>query len=371
MIKTYTLTTNDAERWRAVLPVDLCVPGSLEYLRICERQFGHAARLFVVEDEHPIAAYPYLVRPAAGLPFANGAGARCIDTTTPEYRGPIWLNGGPPPGADASWFPSLFARHCAGQRIIAEFAHLHPWIAEEMLDPQCITADREIVYVDLTWTEEEIWMRSLSSDARRQTKQGQKAGVRVRRAESPDDVRAFYGLYTGTMERRQALGRYFFPLEYFMAFFETMPANAFFLLAEFEGRPVAGGLYFQDRTEVYWHLSAADREFGHVRPVNVYLFESIRQALGKGRKRMILGGGYASDDGVFRFKANFSPLRARFCTYRRIHDPAAYAALTDAWSAFHGEAPPRNGFFPAYRALPSKTPAPGDPVSAASTASAQ
>jgi serine/alanine adding enzyme len=353
MIETYTLTTSEADRWRTVLPADLSVTGSLEYLRICEQQSGWAARLFVVEDGRPVAAYPYLVRPVSALPFEATVGSSCSDICTPEYRGPLWLNGGFPEGTDAPRFADLFARHCREQRIIAEFAHLNPWtVPEELLEPGCVTADRDIVYVDLTRTEEEIWMHSLSSDARRQTKQGQRAGVHVRRAVSADDVREFYRLYTHTMERRDALDRYFYPLEYFMAFFETMPANAFFLLAEHEDRVVAGGLYFQDRTNIHWHLSAADREFVHLRPVNVYLYESIRQALGQGRERMIMGGGYGKDDGVFRFKANFSPLRARFCTYRRVHDAESYAALTEAWSAHHGGIQPGDGFFPAYRSTP-------------------
>ncbi len=365
MIGTYTLTTADADRWRAVLPADVSVSGSLEYVRICERETGWPGRLFVVENGAPVAAYPYFLRPAHKLPFASGIEEPWFDTCTTEYRGPLWLNGGIPEGADVPKFPELFARHCREERIIAEFAHLSPWISGELLQTDCIEVNREIVYVDLTKTAEEIWTRSFSSDARRQTKQGQRAGVRVRRAVSTDDVREFHRLYTQTMERRDATDRYFYPFEYFLGFFETMAANAFFVLAEYEGRVVAGGLFFQDRTELHWHLSAADREYGHVRPVNVYLYETICQALGQGRERMIMGGGYQKGDGVFHFKANFSPLRARFFTYRRVHDAAAYAALTGAWSGFHSGARPRDDFFPAYRATPALdmlAPAPNVPA---------
>ena len=76
-------------------------------------------------------------------------------------------------------------------------------------------------------------------------------------------------------------------------------------------------------------------ELAHVRPVYAYMIEAIRWGISQGKKRMILGGGYQPGDGVFRFKANFSPLRARFCTYRRIRDAKAYAALTQAWSTYN------------------------------------
>jgi hypothetical protein len=90
-------------------------------------------------------------------------------------------------------------------------------------------------------------------------------------------------------------------------------------------------------------------EFAQVRPVNAYLFEAIRSALGRGKQRMVLGGGYQPDDGVYRFKANFSRLRERFCTYRRVHDAATYSALTQAWSDKHAGLLPRTDFFPSYR----------------------
>lgn len=349
MIKTRILTTADADQWRSVLPMDLCVQGSLEYVRICEIQTGWPARLFVIEDERPRAAYPYFLRPISELPFEKGLSEEWFDICTPEYRGPVSLNGGLPP--DGPRFADLFSAHCREQRIVAEFAHLNPWtVPKEWLEPECVQPNREIVYTDLTRDEEWIWNHSFSSDGRRQTKQAQRAGVSVRRASSIADIREFHRIYTETMERRRAHARYFFPAEYFLAFFETMPRNAFYALAEFEGKIVAGGLYFQDQTEVYWHLSAADRSFARVRPVNLYLYETIRSCLGTGRSRMIMGGGYEQGDGVLHFKTNFSPLRAQFATYQRVHHPICYKALTTAWIQWAGGSSlPQAGYFPAYR----------------------
>jgi hypothetical protein len=302
----------------------------------------------VVESEGGTVAYPFFVQRIDPLPFASGPGGRC-DTFTPEYTGPMRL-GARPHGAGVLRFADLFARHCGELGIVAEFAHLNPWHSDgELLDPACVEVDRDVVWVDLTEGEERIWSRSLSSDTRRMTRKAMQAGVRVRHAESPDDVREFHRLYRLTMERRRALQKYFFPIDYFMAFFETMADNSLFALAEHEGRLVAGGLFLHGGAEVYWHLSAADREVAHARPVNAYVWETIRWALRHAKKRLLCGGGYEAEDGVFRFKAGFSPLRARFCTYKRIHDVEAYEALTRAWSAHHAGRSPRPGYFPAYR----------------------
>lgn len=349
MIREYLLTTQDGPRWRKVLPADLCVTGSVEYARIVERQTGCAARLLVVEQGGVAIAYPHFLRPIDPLPFARGIGKARWDTFTPEYTGPV--ASGPLRDLEGLRLADLVGRHCREQGIVAEFAHLSPWHSVmELLDPACVERDRDIVYVDLSAGEEATWARSLTSDARRMTRKAQQAGVHVRHAESPDDVREFHRLYTRTMERRRALEKYFFPPEYFLAFFETMPESSFFALAEHRGRLVAGGLYLHGGPDVYWHLSAADMDFAHVRPVNGYVWETIRWALARGKKRMLLGGGYERDDGVFRFKASFSPLRAPFCIYRRIHDADAYTELARAWSAHHGGCPPRTGYFPVYRA---------------------
>jgi hypothetical protein len=350
------LTTADADRWRQILPADACVMGSLEYVRIIEQQNGFSARLFVLETGQSTVVYPFFVRPVEDLPFAAGNDQNLQDTFTPEYTGPLYIRSGSPGDPEAKKFADTFANYCRSHGIVAEFAHLSPWHdSGGLLDPTCVMVNREIVHVDLTLGEEDLWTRSLTSDARRQTRQAQKAGVEVRWASSLDDVRAFHRLHAGTMDRRQAKESYRIPLEYFVAIFESMPEHAFIALAEYQGHVVAGGLYFYGGTDVYWHLSAVDLEFSRLRPVNKYVWDTMLWAVGAGKKRMLLGGGYRPDDGVFRFKAGFSPLRTQFCIYRRVHDEHAYQSLLKAWSAYYGMSPSQAGFFPAYRSIPDES----------------
>jgi lipid II:glycine glycyltransferase (peptidoglycan interpeptide bridge formation enzyme) len=237
--------------------------------------------------------------------------------------------------------------------VVAEFAHLNPWHGSgELLDSACVQDDREVVWIDLRGGPDRLWRESLNSDARRCVRRAEQAGVRVRTATSREEILEFHRLHVLTMQRRQALGRYALAPDYFLALFEQMPSNTRLFLAEYHGRVVAGGLFLHGGTDVYWHLSAADLEFSRVRPVNACVFGAIQWASSEGKRRLLCGGGHAPDDGVFRFKASFSPLRARFRVYRRVHDAAAYAALTRAWALHHGAAGEGNGFFPAYRAAP-------------------
>ena len=325
--------------------------GSLEYTRIQERQLGQSARLFIAESAGTRVAYPFFLRPIPANPLFQGRAY--WDTTTPEYTGPMLFD--IDSGEQVSSFPGDFLgdfdRFCLEQGIVAEFIHLNPWNARvELLDPGCVGVNREIVYIDLTLGEEAIWKQSLSSDTRRQTRQSLDAGVRARRAKSTEDVLAFHRLHHQTMERRTAKEQYYLPEDYFLAIFETMPKNAFFMLSEYQDRIVAGGLYFEDATDVYWHLSAFDIDYSKVRPVNAFHFETIKQTSLAGKKRILCGGAHQPGDGVFRFKAGFSPLRVPFEIYKRIHAPGVYAALTEARSLEHPGLLPESGFFPAYRA---------------------
>lgn len=345
------LTTADAQAWRDALPTEGCVMAGLDYMRVQEQRLGWGARLFITESNGCRIAYPFFLRPIP--PSPRFPGETRWDTTSPEYAGPILLDGGnsagglPVPGE----FQERFGQFCRSSGIVAEFAHLNPWNArEDLLDAASIEWNREIVYVDLTRTEEEIWQHSLSSDTRRQTRQAIQAGVQVRRAESTQDVLAFHRLHHQTMERLAALERYFLPPSFFLTIFESMPRNAFFMLSEFHGRIVAGGLYFQDASTVYWHLSAVDLDFSRVRPVNAFHYETIKQSACAGKQRMLCGGAFQHGDGVFRFKAGFSPLRIPFRVYKRVHDRDLYAGLTEDWFRRHPGLSPEPGFFPAYRA---------------------
>jgi lipid II:glycine glycyltransferase (peptidoglycan interpeptide bridge formation enzyme) len=153
------------------------------------------------------------------------------------------------------------------------------------------------------------------------------------------------------MDRNAAQAKYYFPLEYFLRFFDEMPEQSVFLLAEHQGKVIAATLYLADDTNVFSYLGGADFQYQSLRPTNLVIQRMIELGRERGMKRLILGGGYRPDDGIFRFKASFSPLRARFSVYRRVHLQEEYDRLVAEWSSQHGVAPPAD-FFPAYRAKP-------------------
>ncbi|ABU56617.1 lipid II:glycine glycyltransferase FemX [Roseiflexus castenholzii] len=344
-------TADDQDAWEAALPARASVFGSAGYARIVRRHTGCPARLFVVASHEGRIVHPFFLRPLNNLPFAEHY-ASYQDTLTPEYTGPTGLGEVAPHLQRA--FVERWRHYCEDERIIAEFAHLHPSDRHAgLLRADEVRYNRDIVAIDLTLPENDLWSHSFNEQCRWNIRRAQREGVRVFEARTEADVREFHRIYTLTMERRNADSRYFFPFAYFWAYREELPENALFLLAEYRGRIIAAKLYVYDDEELYDFLGGMDIEYQQQRPAYAIIYAAIQWGQRHRKRRLILGGGYRPDDGIYRFKASFSPLRIRFSTYQRVCQPALYADLCQAWTEYYGCSPPHEAeYFPAYRALP-------------------
>lgn len=351
MTSERVLTTSDASEWRTILPIDVSLFGSVEYARIVEEHSEYQARLYVLDIIGGTIAYPFFLRPVRALPFAQQLESEGWDLLTPEYTGPRQIGG--EFAASEIDFSTRFATFCQNHGILTEFAHLHPWQTNyQLLDTNFVSLDREIVYVDLSLSIERLWNESYVYACRKNINRAIREGVRIFHATEASHVTEFFHIYTHTMARNNAASRYLYPLEYFSAFFETMPANARFVLAEYRDQIVAGTLYLHDNQDVYSYLGGANQEFQQTRPTNAVVHHTIQWAHDAGKQRLILGGGYRPDDGIFRFKSSFSPFRSRFQVYRRIHLSAEYDRLCRAWSSYYHCDLSSNDYFPPYRSQP-------------------
>ena len=346
------ITPAEPTEWQVVLPTSASVFGGVEYACIQQRFLGVAPSLYVAESDQSRVVYPRYMRAVNDLPFAGAIKTSLWDTVTPEYTGPLWR--GPRDAAVAQFFSNRYPMFCQEQHIVAEFAHLHPWLCDvQLLESSGLLPNREIVYIDLEQSLQKMWSDSFTYACRKNINRTIKENVRVFPAMNDDDVREFHRIYVLTMDRNHASGRYYYSLDYFLAFFEAMPNHARFVLAEYKDQIVAATLYLHDDTDVYSYLGGADENFQQVRPTNAVVYNTIQWAQSTGKKRLILGGGYQPDDGIFRFKSSFSPLRALFHVYKRVHLQDEYAELCREWSEHYQTRINDNGYFPIYRAQPA------------------
>ena len=344
MTREKLLNTSDEDMWRQYLPENRSVFGSLGYARIWSAIREVHPRLYVIESDDAWICYPFFLRPLAQLPFRTDVAGEW-DSATPDFTGPMMF------GEDdqlASEFSNSRNALFQSERVVAEFAHLHPWSGPGAFTEGC-THNRDIVWVDTGLSPETLWRDHFEHCCRKNIKRALQEDVRIVVGRTEADVQEFHRIYLSTMERRDALPQYLFPYEFFAAFLRELPDNSRFVLAEVRGQVVAATLYLYDDANVYSFLGGADAAFQHMRPTNAVIWDTIRWSHETSKKRLILGGGYSAEDGIFRFKATFSPLRQPFFTYRRIHRDQDYLALERGCREYNGLNGQPISYFPSYR----------------------
>jgi serine/alanine adding enzyme len=340
---------SDEASWRTELPAGKSVFGSLEFALLAARHFGVSPRLLVMHFDHAPVVYPFFLRPLDKLAFHHAVTG--WDAVTPEFTGPFGLT-----DAAATQFSESLSSAFRELGAVTEFMHLHPWDIEAgLLQNGVVKFNREVVWVDVTLSTDDLWENHFSYACRKNIRRSQAEKVCVFQASTAGDIKEFHRIYRLTMDRNQALSTYYFPLEYFSDIFETLPAHSRFVMAESAGQVIAATLYMYDEQNVYSYLGGADYAFQSMRPTNAIVYETIDWARRAGKRRLILGGGYRPDDGIFKFKASFSSLRKPFYTYQRVHLPEQYAQLEHGWRQHFGGSAEQVAYFPSYRtAAPSK-----------------
>lgn len=342
------LTLENAARWREVLPASRHVFGSAEYVGIASRRLCAKAFLFLFKSTESILAYPFYARTLEALPFLAGKAMGFCDIQSPEYSGPMAL--GHTTRDCLSNFADAFHAYCVDEGIVSEFSRLHPWrCASEALEAGCVTHNREIVYVDLEQSLEDIWSHSLNHQCRGGIRKAEREGVKILLGIEKETIVEFFRIYSETMSRRQASEKYRFPLSYFESFARELPHNSTFVLATYEGRAIAGSLYLFDDQDAYAFLGGMDWNYQEVRSRNKLIFEMIKWSKANGKKRLVLGGGFQANDGVFKFKASFSSHRAPFEVYKRVHMSKVYRQLCTAFAEHFRVDCGASPFFPSYR----------------------
>lgn len=347
MIREKLLTTCEPELWNKYLPSARSVFGSYGYAKISQTFRDYTPRLYIVESGENTISYPILLRSILNLDFKTDVQGKW-DSTTPEFTGPIAF------GNASAELPFWSLRDGAFQQegIISEFAHLYPWRDYAASLSTGREYNREIVWIDTQLTTDELWRKHFENSCRKNINTAQRLGVRVFEGKSDADIREFHRIYTATMQRNHALPRYYYSVESFLAYRDELPDNSRFMMAEYKSQIIAATLYLHDDNDVFSYLGGADADFQHVRPTNLVIWDTIRWANSVGKKKLILGGGYKPNDGIFRFKSTFSPNHKSFQIYKRIHREQEYRLLDQRCRERYVLGSEAVGYFPSYRYVP-------------------
>ncbi|RLC21965.1 MAG: methicillin resistance protein [Deltaproteobacteria bacterium] len=147
------------------------------------------------------------------------------------------------------------------------------------------------------------WAKGRSALARKARK-ARKAGISVRIADSQQDWDGYYKIYEDSLRRWGESASSVYHWSLFNEIFQLDSPNIKLWLAVYEEKTVAGALCFYTKKHVaYWHGSALAKYFD-LRPVNLLMFEIIKDACEKGYQFFDFNpsGGH---EGVKNFKKSF------------------------------------------------------------------
>jgi lipid II:glycine glycyltransferase (peptidoglycan interpeptide bridge formation enzyme) len=286
---------------------------------------------FVFEQDSELAVYPFL-KNKIKEEFAKS------DTEYFDIQGVYGYNGVLSSSYKTDFinkFYNEFDAFCKKENIIAEFARFHPLLNNFSFSENHLKVikDRKTVWLDITKSIENIWKEEFSSKNRNMIRKAEKSGLKFRLGASQEDYLVFRKMYIDTMHAVNAKSYYFFNEKYFTDFKSLINEKQILLLAELDGKIIAGLLLMFDGKYAHYHLSARRREYSKFAANNFLLEKAIKLAKEKGAEQFHFGGGNTvnEDDQLFKFKANFSKSRADFYIGKKIHNKKIYDEVCAAW----------------------------------------
>ncbi|WP_290756643.1 MULTISPECIES: GNAT family N-acetyltransferase [unclassified Exiguobacterium] len=305
------------------------------------KEHDEIPELFYYPTEFGTLIYPYLRRRIPGTLFE--------DITTPYgYGGPsfkgIWSLD------QIREARERFERYCNETGIVTETVRFHPLLHNQELG-QYWCHQTEILQptVTLELTDPfEMIESDFSQMTRRNIRKARREGVTIRLGR-PEEYRDFAHLYQMTMDKHQADARYYFDQTYFDHFADGRINNVL-LLAEHEGRIIAGCIVLTGRQFAHYHLGASDPVSLVLRPNHLLFAEMIRWAKQAGFQALHLGGGTtrSNTDSLLAYKRSFSANQTFFGLGTSILDATIYERLTRQFERQHPETQ-MGHWFPLYR----------------------
>ena len=196
--------------------------------------------------------------------------------------------------------------------------------------------------------------KNYDKSARENVRQAERMRVTVASDPGCSRLEEFLSIYYSTMDRLAADQAYYFPRPFFRNLIDRLPEQVMLFHALYDGRVVSTELLLLTPRHVFAFLGGTVTDALHLR-CNQLLRHGINLwAKEHGKQQVILGGGYAGQDSLFRYKKKFAPNGAvDFSVGRCIFDETAYRGLVDKrieWEAEAGKQwVPKAGFFPVYR----------------------
>jgi Acetyltransferase (GNAT) domain len=185
---------------------------------------------------------------------------------------------------------------------------------ERFLSDQPFTAGHRIHTLALV-PDEAIVEKAFKPNTRRNIRKAGDEGITVALERSAKAVAVYYRLHCGT-RRHHGLPPQ--PWSFFGKIHEHViaPCHGFVALAHYQGRAIAGAVYFHSRGHGVYKFGASDRAHLALRPNNLVMWEAIRWCCRNGIRTFSFGRTEPGNEGLLQFKRGWGAVEQKLNYYR-------------------------------------------------------
>jgi len=263
------------------------------WARAIQDAYGFAAHYYAIEDEAG--------QIRAAIPFhlikSWLTGNRMICLPYSDYCYPL--------GNASDITLLLNAAKKEIERGTASYLEIRGWqnsIKPDKLD--LVTRDYHLLYIlDLEPGIDALKER-LHHSVRRGIRQAQQRGVTARITRTEADMESFYKLNVSTRKKLGVLPQ---PHAFFKALLHHVISQdlGFIMLAELEGKPIAGVLFLTYKDTIYYKYNASDEYHLPKRPNHLAIWEALRYSCTNGFKHCDFGRCSPEEEGLRTFKSRW------------------------------------------------------------------
>lgn len=215
------------------------------------------------------------------------------------------------------------------KNVISRFVRINPLVNQyHAADPE-VYRRQDVIIIDLLKYGTTNALR-MSTNHRRKLKLAAKSGLSYSFAHAPSDadIATFVEMYNTTMIRLSADERYMFTFEKIKEMFAGLPEKKIWLgMAKLETKPTAIFLFLRDEDKFHYHLGSSN-ELGRACGGNHGLMHHAALfAKELDCEKMLLGGGFGGNEGLFRFKKGFGGAEIPYYTKHSIINETVFFAL--------------------------------------------
>ena len=187
--------------------------------------------------------------------------------------------------------------------------------------------------LNLSDKEDQIFS-SFRDSTKRNIKKANKEGVKVKIFHSLDSVKEFYRLNSITRKEHGLPPQ---PVHFFRRIYDHIISKkfGFVILASYQKRNIAGGVYFHFGENAVYKYGASDKNYQHLRANNLIMSEAIKWYSQNGYKSLCFGRTEPENLGLIQFKSGWGTTEQRINYYRYNFKKEAFVSGSSKVTGFH------------------------------------